>query len=369
MAHTVHRIDNFGAGPSAIPLEVLEEVQKDLLNIHGSGMSIMEISHRGKIFDGIIKETEEDLRKLLSIPSNYRVLFLQGGGTGQFAGVPLNLLGNTGVAPSYIITGQWSHQASEEAKIFCHPHLACTGLVTKNGISGIPHFNIPEKASYLYYCDNETIHGVEFPKIPSVPEGIPIVVDMSSNFLTRPFDVKNFGAIFAGAQKNCGMAGITIVIVRDDLLSTVKTHPVPSILNWKINSDNNSRLNTPPTTAIYVAGLVFKWILKEGGLTAMAERVQVKSDMLYNIIDNSNGFYQSMIDKDCRSRVNVVFRINPESLQSAFLKEAMSLGMDGLAGHRSVGGIRISLYNAVTVDQVKKLVSFMDLFKSNNTQK
>eukprot|EP01123_Difflugia_compressa_P012751 TRINITY_DN558_c0_g1_i1.p1 TRINITY_DN558_c0_g1~~TRINITY_DN558_c0_g1_i1.p1 ORF type:complete len:388 (-),score=72.20 TRINITY_DN558_c0_g1_i1:80-1243(-) len=360
-----HRIANFGAGPAQIPTEVIQQAQRDLLNISYSGMSIMEVSHRGKVFEKILKEAEDDLRTILSIPPNYKIYFSQGGGTGQFAAVPLNLLGrhSSSSPPDYLVSGRWSQLAFEESKLYTNPNQASD--VGKDGLINIPKketWKLNPDASYLYYCDNETIHGCEYPEVPVAPPGVPLVADMSSNFLTRVVDVSKFGVIFAGAQKNSGTSGLTIVIIREDLLNLPKPHPVPTILNWKKNVDQNSCLNTPPTMSIYIAGLVFKWILKEGGLKEMEKRTQIKADLIYKEIDQSNGFYIPLVGKESRSRVNVVLKINPESLQDKFVKDAETKGLYGLAGHRSVGGIRISLYNAITIQQTEELVSFMNTF-------
>jgi len=292
--------------------------------------------------------------------------YLKTGGTGQFAAVPLNLLGKS-IVPDYIITGKWSQTAVEEAKLYSNPSIVCNGMSNSN-------INIPDKstwsinpsAPYLYYCDNETIHGVEFPFIPEPAEGVPLVVDMSSNFLTRRFDPSKFGVIFAGAQKNCGTSGVTIIIVRDDLLNIEKIHPVPSVLHWKKNSDQNSCLNTPPVMAVYIAGLVFKWTLRNGGIQAMEELSQKKSKIVYDVIDHSNGFYISLVDTNYRSRVNIVFKIKTKTLEEMFLKESNSRGFVGLAGHRSLGGIRVSLYNAISLDDTLKLSSFMKEFMEIN---
>eukprot|EP01124_Arcella_intermedia_P022022 TRINITY_DN3188_c0_g1_i1.p1 TRINITY_DN3188_c0_g1~~TRINITY_DN3188_c0_g1_i1.p1 ORF type:complete len:378 (-),score=80.40 TRINITY_DN3188_c0_g1_i1:618-1616(-) len=331
-------------------------------------MSILEVSHRGGVFDKIIKEAEEDLRSVLSIPSNYKVIFFQGGGTAQFASVPLNLLGPSNVPPDYLITGKWSQSAYNEAKLYCAPQAACDSpnsqfVTIPPSTSWVQN----PKAPYIFYCDNETVDGIEFSGIPSTLPGVPLVVDMSSNFLSRPVDVSKFGAIYAGAQKNCGMSGVTIVIVREDLLDIRSPHPIPTILNWKKNSSLGSCLNTPPTMAIYVAGLVFKWILKEGGLTEMAARSKQKSELLYSTIDQSNGFYIPHVEPNSRSRMNVVFTIKNPSLLNKFIKEAESKGLHGLAGHRSVGGLRASLYNAVTLPQVQQLTTFMKQFQIENS--
>jgi len=290
------------------------------------------------------------------------------GATGQFAGIPLNLLSSKSENPDYIITGRWSELASEEAKLYSKPNIVAQPPGKQNFVD-IPDpstWKVNPNAPYFYYCDNETIHGVEFPSVPVVPDGVPLVVDMSSNILTRPVDVSKFGVIYACTQKNCGTSGLTMVIIREDLLNIEKVNPVPTVLHWKKYSDSNSLLNTPSVYAVYLAGLVFKWTLKNGGVNEMAARCKKKSEMLYNIIDQSDGFYQPPVSKDSRSRVNVVFIINPKSLQDKFLKEAESQSLSGLAGHRSVGGIRVSLYNSLTVEATQKLATFMEHFMKEN---
>jgi len=365
------RVINFAAGPSQIPLEVLEQAHSEFFNFRNSGMSVLELGHRGVHFEKINAEAEADLRQILSIPSNYRVLFLQAGGTGQFAAVPLNLIGKCDQSPDYLVTGKWSQSARDEAKLYSKPNTVAEIAGNSNTVS-IPDqstWKLNGAAPYFYYCDNETIHGIELPFVPVVPEGVPIVADMSSNFLTRPVDVSKYGVIYAGAQKNCGTSGLTIVIVREDLLTREKAHPVPTVLHWKKNSDLNSLLNTPPLYAIYIAGLVFKWVLKNGGINEMEARCKTKSDMIYEIIDHSDGFYNCLNDKNSRSRVNITFTITPKTLQDQFVKEGENQGLHGLAGHRSVGGIRISLFNAITIEETTKLSTFMKEFQKNNHKK
>jgi len=357
---------NFSAGPAQIPLDVLEQTQRELLNIGNSGLSVLEIFHRGELFERILNEAERDFRQLLNIPSNYKILFLEMGATGQFAGVPLNLLESKSDSPDYLITGRWSELATEESKLYTKPNIVSPPDISLRNIPDPAAWKMNPNAPYFYYCDNETIHGIEFPFVPVVQEGVPLVVDMSSNILTRPVDVSKFGVIFACTQKNCGTTGVTMVIVREDLLTREKVNPVPSILNWKKFSDANSLYNTAPVFAIYIAGLVFKWTLKNGGVTEMAAHCKKKSEMIYTIIDQSEGFYQALVSKEFRSRVNIVLTINPKSIQDKFIKEAHSLGFVGLAGHRIVGGIRISLYNAISVEDTQKLVTFMQQFMKEN---
>jgi phosphoserine aminotransferase len=362
------RVINFSAGPSQIPLEVLEQTQRELLNIGNSGQSILELFHRGELFERILNEADRDLRQLLNIPFNYKILFLAMGATGQFAGVPLNLLESKSESPDYLITGRWSELALEEAKIYTKPNIVASNDQPLHDIPDPAVWKMNPKAPYFFYCDNETANGIEFPYVPEVHGDVPLVVDMSSNILTRPFDVSKFGVIFACAQKNCGTTGVTIVIIREDLLTREKVNPVPSIFNWKRFSEANNLLNTAPVFAIYVAGLVFKWTLKNGGVTEMAARCKKKSEMIYTIIDQSEGFYHPMVSKGFRSRVNIILTINPKSLQDKFIKETHSQGYIGLAGHRLVGGMRISLYNAISVEDTQKLANFMMQFMKENKQ-
>jgi len=376
---------NFGSGPAQLPLDVLLEAQKDFLNFSNTGMSLVELSHRSSTFEKVLTEAELDLRKILDIPPNYKVIFLQGGGMGQFAAVPLNLLTSESANPQdlivdYLVTGRWSERAAQEAQMYCTVNQVCNSLVNDKVTCITPkdQWKASPNAIYRYYCDNETIHGVEFPVLPELgdsstssellPPPAPLVCDMSSNFLSRRVDVSKYGLIFAGAQKNCGISGIVIVIVREDLFKKKKKYPVPSILDYKVNSDGKSLVNTPPTFAIYMAGLMFKWILKQGGVQEMERISQIKSKLLYDYIDNSNGFYKTAVSPGSRSRMNVCFSLGTATLEESFLKEAKGLGMVGLAGHRSVGGCRAALFNSITVAQVEKLVKFMTDFQTKNSQ-
>lgn len=361
------RVLNFSAGPSAVPLDVLKQAQADMLNFNGSGCSVMELSHRSSTYDKIIKEAESDLRDLMSIPANYKVLFMQGGGTGQFAAVPLNLCPKLkDQKADYLVTGTWSKKAAEEAKQYIQ-----VNEVTPKPAGGkyerVPpqaEWTLSADAAYFYYCDNETIHGVEMPQVPQVDA--PVVADMSSNILTRPVDVSKYGAIVAGAQKNLGPAGVTIVIIRDDLVAAPASI-CPSVFSYKTMADNASLYNTPPTYSIYLLGLVLKWIKANGGVLGMQERSAKKSQALYDLIEASNGFYISNIEKSSRSRTTIPFRIrNDEALEKKFLAEAEKAGMIQLKGHRSVGGIRASMFNAMDVDQAMKLIDFMKKFQTNN---
>ncbi len=354
---------NFSAGPAVLPEAVLEQAKAELLDWRGSGMSVMEMSHRGKEFISIAAQAETDLRDLLDIPADYKVLFLQGGATSQFAMAPMNLLrGKT--RADYLNTGQWSKKAISEAKRFCQVNVVASSEA--NNFTTIPPRNewkCDPEAAYFHYTPNETINGVEFHHIPDVGE-TPLVVDMSSTLLSRPLDVAKFGVIYAGAQKNIGPAGLTIVIVRDDLIG--QTIPgTPSLFDYKAQAENDSMVNTPPTYAWYIAGLVFQWLKAQGGLEAMAQRNQRKAKLLYDAIDQS-GFYNSPVDPDCRSWMNVPFTLANAELDKTFLAEAKKAGLLTLSGHRSVGGMRASIYNAMPEEGVKALVDFMQDFARRN---
>jgi len=360
------RIINFSPGPAKLPREVLLKAQEELLDYNGTGISVLEMSHRSPTFESIIKSAETSLRELLNIPSNYRVLFLQSGGVGQFAGVPLNLLPAGGQA-DYLVTGSWSKKAVSEANKFGKVNLV---LPKDRQFTGVPEqstWKTNPEAAYLYYCANETIEGVEFHSVAE-STGVPLVCDMSSTILSRPIDVSKFGVIFAGAQKNAGCAGLTIVIIRDDLIGRAAA-TCPSVLDYKVLNDNSSLYNTPSCYSIYITKLVLDWIKDQGGLAAINARNQQKSDRLYKMIDQSGGYYRNPVDVAWRSRMNVVFRIASErgtELEAKFIKEAKEQGMIELKGHRSVGGIRISLYNGVTLDDVDTLINFMEDFQKNN---
>lgn len=359
------KVINFSAGPAKIPEEVLKKAQEELLHYQNEGISIMEMSHRSAAFTKLIQEAEQNLRDLLNIPSNYKVIFLHGGGTGQFAAVPLNLINSKEQVADYLVTGTWSSKAAAEAEKYCTVNYVLPKTKKYTSIPDPKTWKMSPNASYVYYCDNETIHGVEYSFVPDTKD-VPLVADMSSNFLTRPLDVTKFGLIYAGAQKNIGVAGVTVVIVREDLL--LRKNPIcPSILDYKLNSDNNSVYNTPATFSVYIMGLVFKWLKEKGGAKAMAERSAKKAEMIYNIIETSSGFYCSQIDPKSRSRVNIPFRIgSPEgddALEKKFLEEAQRRRMICLKGHRSVGGIRASLFNAMTIEETQILADFMKEFK------
>lgn len=326
-------------------------------------MSVMELSHRGPEFEGIIREAEKSLRTLLAIPPNYRVLFLQGGATTLFSAIPLNLLPNAEACADYIVTGAWSQKAAAEAKKY-----GCVNVVNADasGMSDLgKELQLSPQASYVYYCANETIHGVEFAQPPAVPADQVLVADMSSNILSRPVDVAKFGIIYGGAQKNIGCSGVTIVIVRDDLLGKAQAS-CPEMLDLFIHAKNGSLYNTPPTWSIYIAGLVFKWALAEGGVEEFDRRSALKAGSVYSVIDSSAGFYTCPVPVHMRSRMNVPFRIQggDAKLEKEFLAAAEKRHMLQLAGHRSVGGIRASLYNAVDVGMVEQLVAFMKEFQA-----
>lgn len=354
------KVYNFSAGPAVLPRDVLLQVQQELVDWRGSGMSVMEMSHRGKEFMSIAAEAEADLRQLFAIPANYKVLFLQGGASSQFAMVPMNLLRGKQSA-DYINTGEWSKKAIAEAKRYCSVNVAATS--EDRNFSYAPsqdQWKLDGNAAYVHYTSNETIGGVEFNWTPDTGS-IPLVADMSSHILSRPLDVSRFGAIYAGAQKNIGPAGLTIVIVRDDLLG--ETLPgTPKMFDYKLQAENDSMYNTPPTFAIYVAGLVFKQLKREGGLAAMEARNIEKADLLYGVLENSD-FYHCPTAPSDRSRMNVPFTLKDASLDEAFLKQAKARGLLQLKGHRSVGGMRASIYNAMPLEGVQALTAFMQEFE------
>jgi phosphoserine aminotransferase len=354
------RVYNFSAGPSMLPEPVLARARDELLDWRSTGMSVMEMSHRGKDYVGIAERTEADLRELLAIPENYKVLFLPGGATGQFAAIPMNLL--RGKAKTcYVCTGIWSEKAIAEAKLYSEVSVAASSK-DKNYATIPPRgeWKVDSDAAYLHYTSNETIGGVEFHSIPDT-EGLPLVCDMSSDLLSRPLDIGRFGLIYAGAQKNMGPAGIAVVVVRDDLIG--QTLPgTPSIFDYRKQADNGSMLNTPPTYNWYLLGLVTDWLKEQGGLAAMEERNIRKADKLYAAIDGSP-FYSNPVDPACRSRMNVPFRIANTELEKTFLAEAKGAGLVNLEGHRSVGGFRASIYNAMPEAGVDALIAFMTEFE------
>ena len=363
----MERIFNFSAGPAVLPAEVLKQARNEILNWHDSGMSIMEMSHRGREFTSVAQKTEADLRELASIPENYKVLFLSGGATSQFSMVPMNLLRKKKNA-DYINTGMWSKKAIKEAQRYCHVNIAASS--EDSGYTYAPtqdRWTPDLNAAYVHYTPNETIGGVEFNWIPDLTyseNNIPLVADMSSNILSRPLDVTKYGLIYAGAQKNIGPAGLTIVIVREDLLrETIQN--TPSVFNYKIHADNFSMYNTPPTYAIYITGLVLEWLNKKGGLEEI-EKINIsKAALLYDLIDTTD-FYHCSVAKSDRSRMNVPFTLKNTDLDAEFLKQAQDHGLTQLRGHRAVGGMRASIYNAMPIEGVLALASFMKEFANNH---
>ena len=356
------RIFNFSAGPAVLPEEVLARAGDEMLDWHGTGMCVMEMSHRGKEFMSIAAEAERDLRELLAIPQNYKVLFLQGGATLQFAQIPMNLLAGRNKA-DYVVTGEWSKKAVKEAQAYCDVHIAASS--EDKGFRYFPSqdsFQIRNDAAYLHYCSNETIGGVEAHWIPR--SDIPLVADASSHLLSRPLDVSKFGLIYAGAQKNIGPAGLTIVIVREDLTGKA-AKGTPSVMDYRQQAAADSMLNTPATYAIYVAGLVFKWLKQLGGLAEIEKRNVAKAQLLYDYLDQSS-FYTNSVERKDRSRMNVPFTLEAPGLDDAFLKGAEKLGMVQLKGHRSVGGMRASIYNAMPAEGVKQLVAYMKEFEATH---
>jgi len=354
------RVFNFSAGPAVLPTAVLEQVRDELLDWHGTGMGIMEMSHRGKDFSGVIHEAEADLRALMGIPSSHRVLFLQGGATQQFAQIPMNLL--DGRSADYVVTGAWSKKAYKEAQRVGNVRLA--GSTEDDGFNRLPaadELKLDPQAAYLHLCTNETIHGVEMFELPDSPAGVPVVADMSSHILSRPMDVGSYGLIYAGAQKNIGPARLVVVIVREDLLGKASAI-TPSVMNYTTMADNGSMLNTPPTFSIYLAGLIFKNLRAQGGLAAVEQANAVKAKRVYDAIDGSDGFYRNPVAVDCRSRMNIPFTLSNPALDGAFLAEAAERRLVGLKGHKSVGGMRASIYNAMSFEGVDALVALMQDF-------
>jgi phosphoserine aminotransferase len=358
------RIWNFSAGPAALPEEVLRQAQEELLDWHGAGCSVMEMSHRGKEFGSILGHAEADLRELMGIPEQYKVLFLQGGATQQFAQIPMNLL--AGRSADYIVTGSWSKKAFKEAQRI--GNVRCAATTESSGFTRLPvaeEIKLDPFAAYLHVCTNETIHGVEIPAERIADTGVPLVADMSSHILSRPVNVEKFGLIYAGAQKNIGPSGLTLVVVHRDLLGMASL-TIPTVMDYAVMAENGSMLNTPPTFGIYIAGLVFQWLKRQGGLAGIAAVNAEKAQILYSAIDDSDGFYTNPVDPDCRSAMNVPFILGNADLDAAFLAEAKAAGVLGLKGHKSVGGMRASIYNAVSLEAVQALVVFMNDFAKRN---
>jgi phosphoserine aminotransferase len=360
---TVHRIHNFAAGPAVLPLPVLEQIQRDLIALPGIGMSILEISHRSKPFEAIIGQAEADIRTLASIPANYRVLFLQGGASTQFSMVPMNLL-TAGATADYIDSGSWAEKAVKEAKKVGSVNVAAS--TKADNYSRVPsqsELKLTRDAAYVHMTSNNTIEGTEFKQLPDVGDA-PLVNDTSSDMFSRPIDVSRHGLIYAGAQKNMGPAGVTVVIIREDLLArSQKT--LPTMLNYAVHAENRSLYNTPPAFAVYALGLVMRWLIDQGGLPAIAAVNERKAKKLYAEIDRT-GFYRGTAQKESRSLMNVTFRLATEDLEARFVKESAAAGLDGLKGHRAVGGMRASIYNAFPEAGVDALVSFMQEFERKN---
>lgn len=358
------RVYNFSAGPAMLPQAVLQRAQQELLDWDETGMCVMEMSHRGKEFLSIAQQAEADLREIMAIPDNYKVLFLQGGASAQFSAIPMNLLRGKTTA-DYFNTGQWSKKAIAEAKRYCDVNIVASS--EDSNFTTVPEketWNLNPDAAYVHYTTNETIGGVEFDAIPDTGD-VPLVVDISSTILSQPVDVSKFALIYAGAQKNVGPAGLTIVIVRDDLIGDA-IPATPTTFDYKVQADNDSMYNTPPTYSLYMAGLVFQWIKDLGGLTGMAEINKRKADKLYAAIDNS-GFYQNPVNKKYRSWMNIPFTLNDASLDADFLAGAKAANLLSLKGHRSVGGMRASIYNAMPEEGVDALITFMQEFAQQNS--
>ena len=357
------RVYNFSAGPAVLPEEVLQEAADEMLDYRGTGMSVMEMSHRSKAYDTIIKEAEADLRELMNIPDNYKVLFLQGGASQQFAMIPMNLMKNR--VADYIVTGQWAKKAYQEASLYGKANkIASSEDKTFSYIPDCSDLPISEDADYVYICENNTIYGTKFKTLPNT-KGKPLVADVSSCFLSEPVDVTKYGVIYGGVQKNIGPAGVVIVIMREDLITEDVLPGTPTMLRYKIHADADSLYNTPPAYGIYICGKVFKWLKKMGGLEAMKERNEKKAKILYDYLDESK-LFKGTVRKEDRSLMNVPFITGNEELDAKFVKEAKEAGFENLKGHRTVGGMRASIYNAMPIEGVEKLVEFMKKFEAEN---
>ncbi|SFI14826.1 phosphoserine aminotransferase apoenzyme [Pseudobutyrivibrio sp. OR37] len=357
------RVYNFSAGPAVLPEEVLKEAAEEMLDYRGCGMSVMEMSHRSKVFDEIIKEAEADIRTLMNIPDNYKVLFLQGGASQQFAAIPMNLMKNK--KAGYIITGQWAKKAFAEAKMYGEAvELASSADKTFSYIPDCSDLPITDDMDYVYICENNTIYGTKFKTLPNT-KGKDLVADVSSCFLSEPVDVNKYGIIYGGVQKNVGPAGMVIVIIREDLIRDDVLPGTPTMLKYKTQADNDSLYNTPPCYDIYICGKVFKWLLKNGGLTAMKALNEKKAKILYDYLDSSK-LFKGTVRKEDRSLMNVPFVTGNEELDAKFVKEATAAGFVNLKGHRTVGGMRASIYNAMPIEGVEKLVEFMRKFEEEN---
>lgn len=357
------RVYNFSAGPAVLPEEVLQEAAAEMMDYKGSGMSVMEMSHRSKEFDTIIKEAEQDLRDLMNIPDNYKVLFLQGGASQQFSAIPMNLM-KKGVA-DYIVTGQWAKKAYQEASRYGKAvKIASSEDKTFSYIPDCSDLPIDEDADYVYICENNTIYGTKFKTLPNT-KGKPLVADVSSCFLSEPVDVTKYGVIYGGVQKNIGPAGVVIVIIREDLIRDDVMEGTPTMLKYKTQADNDSLYNTPPCYGIYICGKVFKWLKKQGGLAAMKEYNEKKAKILYDFLDQSKLFKGTVVKED-RSLMNVPFVTGDKDMDAKFIAEATAAGFVNLKGHRTVGGMRASIYNAMPIEGVQKLVDFMEKFEKEN---
>lgn len=357
------RVYNFSAGPAVLPEEVLKEAAAEMLDYKGTGMSVMEMSHRSKAYQAIIDEAEKDLRELMNIPDNYKVLFLQGGASQQFAMIPMNLMKNK--KAGYIVTGQWAKKAFQEAKIYGEAvKLASSEDQTFSYIPDCSDLDIPDDMDYVYICENNTIYGTKYKTLPNT-KGHTLVADVSSCFLSEPVDVTQYGVIYGGVQKNIGPAGVVIAIIREDLITEDTLEGTPTMLKYKTHADNGSMYNTPPCYGIYICGKVFKWIKAQGGLEAMKERNEKKAAILYDFLDQSK-LFKGTVRKEDRSLMNVPFVTGNEELDAKFVKEAKEAGFENLKGHRTVGGMRASIYNAMPIEGVEKLVEFMKKFEEEN---
>lgn len=357
------RVYNFSAGPAVLPEEVLKEAADEMLDYKGCGMSVMEMSHRSKVYDQIIKEAEADLRELMNIPDNYKVLFLQGGASLQFAAVPMNLMKNR--KAGYILTGQWAKKAYAEAKIYGEAvELASSADKTFSYIPDVSDLPITDDMDYVYICENNTIYGTKFKTLPNT-KGKILVADQSSCFLSEPVDVTKYGVIYAGVQKNVGPAGVVVAIIREDLITDEVLEGTPTMVKWKTQADADSLYNTPPCYGIYICGKVFKWLLRTGGLEKRKEINIEKAKILYDFLDSSK-LFKGTVEKESRSLMNVPFVTGNEELDAKFIKEAKAAGFENLKGHRTVGGMRASIYNAMPIEGVEKLVEFMKKFEEEN---
>jgi phosphoserine aminotransferase len=360
------RLYNFSAGPAMLPMDVLERARDEMVDWNGSGMSVMEMSHRGKEFMGIASKTEADLRTLLAIPDNYKVLFMQGGASSQFSAIPLNLVGKEDTV-DVLVTGSWSKKAAGEMKKFCKVNIATDGKAEFGSYCGIPEqskWTPSAESKYVVFCDNETIEGVEFAGDPEM-EGKTLIKDVSSNFMSKPINIAKYGVVYGGVQKNIGPAGMALVIVREDLLNKARDD-CPAMLDWTVMAENDSMYNTPPCYTIYMCGLVFEKLLAEGGLDAMAQRNADKSKLVYDVITGSDGFYKCPTEENVQSKMNIPFTLANADLDKAFLAEASEQGLVTLKGHRSVGGMRASVYNAMPKEGCAKLAAFMKEFQAKN---